>query len=374
MTVDYETLVRHLEEDATPTFGLLSSQATPTAEILGEKFKGRLDCLYSPEHGWFGTYGPGEKVPERQEHPTLKLPIRSLYCSVMRQRTDVVQERGRMVIDLPDIGVRCYTYLGTLDCVLELSCTMKKPVTVLDRPIPLGGIVDGPRRKRQYESLVAPLDVPLCHGMTQCELATYIVREKRLGMALTTIAMRDWSHSDASPWMNFAPPSPAIRSIDCAALYPATVFTEAYPSLDCDRHGALAFRVMGAPWLDALGLLDEIGDSIAKCGVGARPFRYRPAGGKYQGQELEGLLLSVEDAENFRPVSAGTYVCAALMRRHPQEFKRDSRPEWMDKLMGCQDVRLACEGAPAYDLDEMIESWRIANRRFRENEAVDLYK
>lgn len=374
MTPDYDALVRHLEADAPAPFGLLSSQATPTAEILAKRFPDRLDCLYSPEHGWFGTYGPGEKVPELQRHPALGLTIRSLYCSVMKQRTDMIPARGRMVVDLPDIGVRCYTYLGTLACLLELSASLKKPVTVFDRPIPLGGVVDGPRRQPQYESLVAPVDVPLCHGMTQCELATYVAREKRLAADLTTIAMRGFSHSDPSPWMNFTPPSPAIRSVDCAAVYPATVFTEAYPALDCDRNGPLAFRVVGAPWLDAPGLLDEVGASLGKCGMGARLFRYRPAGGRYSGQELEGLLLSVEDAEDFRPVSAGTYLCAAAMRRHPQEFRKGSRPEWMDKLMGCMDVRLACEGAPSHDLDAMVESWRTANRRFREEEAVNLYQ
>ena len=41
-------------------------------------------------------------------------------------------------------------------------------------------------------------------------------------------------------------------------MYPLTVFTEAYPAVDCDRAGALAFRVVGAPWIDQKAIIGEL--------------------------------------------------------------------------------------------------------------------
>ena len=55
--VDYEALCSHLEA-VDGLFGLVSQQASPTGGILHERFGGRLACLFSPEHGWFGL-GPG---------------------------------------------------------------------------------------------------------------------------------------------------------------------------------------------------------------------------------------------------------------------------------------------------------------------------
>ncbi len=287
--VDYAALVQHLAAAAPAPFGLLSQQATPTAPLLRRTFGNRLKCLFSPEHGWFGLAAAGEKTAS-ETHPLWRIPVHSLYGAARRPSPEMFQGLARVVVDLQDIGVRCYTYLATLKNMLEAATEAQVPVTVLDRPIPLGGTVDGPLREERFSSFVAPLDIPLCHGMTPGECATYIVREGKLAVDLTVIRMRDWSHARREPWMNFTPPSPAIRNWDCAALYPATVFTEAYPALDCDRDGPFAFRVLGAPWLDAVRLLEDIGRALPVCGLGARLLRYRPSGGLYKGQLLDGTL------------------------------------------------------------------------------------
>ncbi|MGN0853422.1 MAG: exo-beta-N-acetylmuramidase NamZ domain-containing protein [Kiritimatiellia bacterium] len=338
--VNYETLVKHLNTADQKPFGLLSQQASPTAGILNNRFGPRLARLFSPEHGWFGFADAGEKTGSTV-HPFWNIPILSLYGETRRPTPEMLDGIGRVVIDLGDIGVRCYTYLATLKNMLEAAADAQLPVTVLDRPIPLGGILDGPMREVAFASFVAPLNIPLCHGMTPGECARYIVQEEKLDLDLTVIRMRDWAHTDRAPWTNFTPPSPGIRSWDSAALYPATVFTEAYPAVDCDRQGPLAFRVLGAPWMDLAGLLDDFVDALPACGMGVRPIRYMPSGGPYAGRALNGLLLSVENPDAFYPVTAGTILFAAIQHRHGREFLENARPEWMDKLMGGPSVRNA---------------------------------
>ena len=368
--VDYEALCRHLAADGDRPFGLVSQQASPTGGILRDRFGARMACLFSPEHGWFGLAAAGEKTGH-ETHPSWGIPVHSLYGETRRPTPAMLAGLGRLVLDLQDIGVRCYTYLATLKLVLEAAAEARLPVTVLDRPIPLGGPVDGPRLVPEFASFVAPLDVPLCHGMTPGECATFIARAENLDLDLTVIRLRDWSHGVRAPWPNFVPPSPAIRSWDCAALYPATVFTEAYVSVDCDRFGALAFRVLGAPWLDAADLLAETRAHLAACGIAARTIRYRPGGGAYAGQVLDGIFLTVEQPERYRPVTAGARLFAAIRRRNPKELANDARSEWLDKLSGSPELRAAL-GDPSA-LDALLAHWREACADYSAHARVNLY-
>ena len=365
--VDYEGLCRHLADSG--PFGLVSQQASPTGSILHERLGVRLACLFSPEHGWFGLAAAGEKTGH-ETHPFWGIPVRSLYGETRRPTPEMLEGLERLVVDLQDIGVRCYTYLATLKLVLEAAAEAGLPVTVLDRPIPLGGVVDGPGLVPGFESFVAPLAVPLCHGMTPGECATFIARSEGLDLDLTVVPMLGWSHRETAPWPNFVPPSPAIRSWDCAALYPATVLTEAYVAVDCDRAGALAFRVLGAPWLDAAALLEDVRDRISECGMGGRTIRYRPASGEFAGQVLDGLMLTIERPRDYRPVTVGAHIFASILRRHPEELAKGFRPEWLDKLTGSDALRAAIASPEA--LASLLDGWGDANAAYAKR-RVDLY-
>lgn len=366
--IAYDALVRHLAAAAPAPFGLLSQQATPTATILRRAFGKRLAGLFSPEHGWYGLAAAGEKTTS-ETHPFWHIPVHSLYGAARRPSPEMFEGLARVVVDLQDIGVRCYTYLATLKNMLEAAAAAHLPVTVLDRPIPLGGVIDGPRREAAFSSFVAPLDIPLCHGMTPGECATYIAREEGLDIDLTVVRMTGWSHADRAPWANFTPPSPAIRNWDCAALYPATVFTEAYPALDCDRDGPLAFRVLGAPWLDVVHLLEDVGKALPACGLGARPLRYRPSGGPYKGQTLDGVLFSIENPNAYYPVTAEVLVLGALMRRHAGDLLEGARAPWLDKLAGTESLRAAIASNRMSDL---FGAWLDAQEPYRAA-RVNLY-
>ena len=117
-------------------FGLLTMQATSTTGRLVRLFPDRLKALYSAEHGFFGTLAAGEKAANAW-HPFWNLPIHSLYGEHRKPTPEMLEGIGRMVIDLCDIGVRCYTYLATLKNTLEACSEAGIPVTVLDRQIPM---------------------------------------------------------------------------------------------------------------------------------------------------------------------------------------------------------------------------------------------
>ena len=365
--IDYEGLADALSGDSEP-FGLLSMQASPTAAFLAERFHGRLASLFSAEHGFFGAVSAGESAADCV-HPHFGLPVHSLYGKTRTPSPEMMRGISRLVVDLRDIGTRCYTYLATLRNAMRACARDGAGVVVLDSPVPLGGVVDGPMRDEGFDSFVAPLDVPMCHGMTPGECAEWIRREEAPGADLRVVKMGGWSHADRGPWAGFVPPSPAIRSWDSAVMYPATVFTEAYPAVDCDRHGPLAFRVLGAPWLDWKALLDGVHDGLSRLGVSARPYRYSPSGGDYAGRQVDGILLSVSDAAAFRPVRAGMVVLSRILSIGGAEALRGCRPEWMDALFGGSGARLALERG---EVEALFPAWDEAAAEFSRR-APNLY-
>jgi len=365
--VNYEALKEHLQ-NTKGNFALLTQQATSTTLRLMKAFPGRCKALFSPEHGFFGDVAPGVKTPDSR-HPLFDLPIYSLYGETRRPTDEMLEGVDRMVIDLCDIGVRCYTYLATLRLTLQACADHGIPVTVLDRQIPLGGVIDGPVVRDEFLSFVAPAKIPFCHGMTPGECAMWMMEDEKLQLELDVIRLIDWSHRSRGPWPNFIPPSPAIRSWDSAVLYPMTVFSEAYPAVDVDRAGPLAFRVIGAPWMDSATLITDLAPGLDTCGIAVRPYRFRPQSGPYEGKPLEGILFSVDRPDAYYPVTAGVLIYTALSQHYGEMLEVGARPEWLDRLMGSREIRATLAGG---SLDTLFKSWIDAQEEFLKT-RVDIY-
>lgn len=319
--VAYESLISKL--DGGGPFGLLSQQTSPLGEMLHRRLPHSFKALFSAEHGYFGLAAPGEKTSSAR-HPRWRIPVFSLYGETRKPTPRMLKGLERIVIDLQDIGVRCYTYLATLKLVMEAAAEHGIETIVLDRPLPLGGVADGPMPDAAHMSFVCPAALPLCHGMTIGEEASYLAPEIP-GLRLSIVRMKGWSHTMSDPWPDFLPPSPGIKSWDSAALYPATVFTEAFPSLDTDRGGNLAFRVLGAEWMDPGRLIRAVECDLAACGVSLREYRWGA---------IAGVLLSICSLKRYRPVAAGMILLNAIRRLWPRELAVGERQEWLVKLLG----------------------------------------
>jgi len=319
--VNYRSLMARLG-DKKP-FGLLSQQISPLCDMLRERCPKQFKSIFSAEHGYFGLAAPGERTSTLR-HPRFRIPVFSLYGNTRKPTAAMLRGIERIVIDLQDIGVRCYTYLATLRLVMEAAAERDIEVVVLDRPIPLGGIVDGPMPSPDSLSFVCPAELPLCHGMTIGEEARYLANEiPRLKLSI--VRMRGWSHAVRAPWPGFLPPSPGIKSWDAAVMYPLTVFTEAFPALDTDRGGNLAFRVLGAKWIDPQRLIGDTEARMREYGVSMREWRWATA---------NGILLSVGNVRRYRPVAGGMTLLSAIGRRWPKRLSEGAQEEWLAKLMG----------------------------------------
>ncbi len=328
--------------------GLLSHQAAvcadgaSSAQALRETLGDRLVALFGPEHGFFGLAGPGEHTHSLQ-HPDWGIPVYSLYGELRKPSAEMLRGIDTLVFDLQDLGIRCYTYLGTLKLAMEACAECAVELVVADRPVPMPGLVDGPVAEPEYFSFVAPCALPMVYGMTPGETAQWLAERMDRPPRLTVVPLEGEDFSDwvrGSDWPEFIPPSPGIKSWEAARTYPATVFTEALTAVDCGRGTNMAFRVLGAPWLRAEEFCRRAVDRLGEFGLSAHPYRYTPESGQYAGQELDGIRLTIVDRRSYRPISA-SYV---LMERLVAEYGKERvlsgwRPEWLNKLYGCDEAK-----------------------------------
>ncbi len=138
-----------------------------------------VSCLCAPEHGVDGKIQAGIPVADSTQKKT-RIPIISLYGHGRKDLTpDFFDTFDLFVFHLQDAGMRHYTHVATLLYVLELASIHNKGCIVLDRPNPLGHIMEGPviekpMVKNGVASFLGSVPLPLRHGMTIGEIALFL--------------------------------------------------------------------------------------------------------------------------------------------------------------------------------------------------------
>ncbi len=323
-----------------------------TIDALNERPEWRRAALFSPEHGIRGEAQAGETVDSTTDAAT-GLPIYSLYGNTTRPTDAMLKGVEVLVYDIQDVGARTYTYISTLLEVMRAAAAHRLPVVVLDRPDPIGGDqVDGNVLDSRFASFVGPAPIAMRYGMSIGELAEFFDGELGVGCELHVVALEGWQRTmwfddTGLEWMN---PSPNIRSVDAAALYPGMVLFEG-TNLSEGRGTPRPFEWIGAPWLDP-----AVWTNLSAPGVTFTPTDRTPDSSKYAGQVCHGVSIEVVDRAQLRPMDTAVAMIAAV--GHGLQFDAST----FDGLAGTDQVRAAIEsGASA---DQVASVWQADLQRF----------
>jgi len=239
-------------------------------------------ALFAPEHGIEGTAYAGTPVGNAI-HRELQIPVYSLYGTVEKPTPEMLRDIDLMLCDIQDVGARFYAFVSTVALALEACAENGLPFVLLDRPNPIGGIeCDGPVRDPSLKSLVGWMPVPIVHGMTIGELVAMCHGEGWLANGVRTdlhiVQLSGWTRSmwydeTGVPWI---PPSPNMRRLSTAILYPGTCLFEATSASE-GRGTGLAFELIGAPWLNADAVLGRL-KQFHLPGVSFRKEQFVPRG------------------------------------------------------------------------------------------------
>jgi len=273
----------------------VDSRGISFIDILVATGRTKLIALYAPEHGIDGTARAGAWV-DSYIHPRYDIPVYSLYGSTRMPTYEMLLKIEVLLFDIQDIGARSYTYMSTLQYCLVAAEKYNKPLIVLDRPNPLGGIiVDGPVLEDPFKSFMGVDNLPMAHGMTAGELARFFNRH--IGADLTVIPMegyhRDMTFYDTG--LPFVPTSPNIPDLNSLYGYMATGLGEGTGVFQADK-----FRWIGGKGLDAIRFA-ELLNGAGLPGVLFVPEVRGTAGGVH---------LEIRDPSCFNPAKSGIYALA----------------------------------------------------------------
>jgi uncharacterized protein YbbC (DUF1343 family)/CubicO group peptidase (beta-lactamase class C family) len=273
----------------------------------------KIVALFSPEHGISGTQDQPDVANTKD--PASGLPVFSLFQGSDRRMTPAMLDGiDALAFDIQDAGARFYTYSCTMLYSMQEAARKRLPFFLLDRPNPITGVhVEGPILDRDLESFVGCMEIPVRHGMTFGELANMVNGEQRLGLDLHVVPMRgwdrgDWFDSTGLAWVN---PSPNLRSLNAAVLYPALAMLEASKNYSVGRGTDAPFEQIGADWIRGRELAAFLNGRFVP-GVRAYPARFTPSSSNFAGQPIDGVRFVVTDRDAFDSARLGLELAYAF--------------------------------------------------------------
>lgn len=306
----------------------------------------RVVKLFSPEHGFRGAADAGAHVANGKDAKT-GLEIISLYGSNKKIKPEQLKDVDILIYDLQDVGARFYTYISTLQYALEACAEQGRQMIILDRPNPLGNVVDGPVLEQGQSSFVGLQPIPIMYGLSPGEYANMLIGEgwiKAKHLDLTVIANKHYTHS--TPYTLPVSPSPNLKTREAITLYPSLCLFEG-TVVSVGRGTAAPFTMFGHP--------DLKGYSYS--------FVPKPMPGAstplLQGQRCYGRDLKYDAAGDISAKASTTYQLSYLLEAY--KSYKGSKPffnNFFNKLAG--NTALQAQIKAGSSESEIRKSWEPA--------------
>ena len=292
----------------------VNSRGISTVDVLRRTSQVDLVALFGPEHGIYGNEKAAVPVDDKIDQNT-GLPVYSLYGKFRKPTANMLSKIDCLVIDLQDVGVRCYTYISCMRYAMEACFEEGVQVVVLDRPNPLGGVkMAGPLIDEKWMSYVGAFPMPFVHAMTIGEIALWSKKESgilkisekaRKAGQLAIVPMRNWNRSMTWPrtGLKWIPTSPNIPSLDAVAGYPMTGLGA---QLGKFKHGigtSQPFRFLTFEGKTS----DQLKQALDSLEIGGLSFQIKSLQNS-SGKKIEGVYIVLKDWESWRPTELAFYM------------------------------------------------------------------
>lgn len=340
----------------------------------------RLKALFGPQQGIFETQQANMVEWEGTGNNRYGIPIYSLYGKTRKPTLEMLKGIEVFVIDLQDIGAKGYTFISTLYYVMEAAMENDIEVMVLDRPNPLGRLVEGPITDERFKSFVGIHNIPMRHGLTMAEMALLFQKEVFTECRLKILKMQRWRSSALyidlnRPWIPITPNIPAFQSALC---FPGMELLEG-TNISEGRGTTKPFEQCGAPFIDPYKLAKKISGKRT-LGAFYRPVSFSPTFDKWKDMDCYGVFVHITNPWKFLSVKSALEIIITIASLNQQEFKFTDPPyeyeqqlKPFDILVGTDNVRKDIENGLSYD--QIEKRWKDDIQAYRKRiEPVLLYK
>lgn len=328
-----------------------------------------IGAIFVPEHGFYGNYERGRSISDSVIN---KIPLYSLHGKIKKPTKDMLSNVDMIIYDLQDLGVRFYTYVSTLYYVLEAAAETNTPVIVLDRPNPNANAnVDGPIPEESYKSFLGLTKIPITYAMTAGELSLLYFHEfishSYADSLLTVIKMQNWIRDMSwdGTGIEWIPPSPNIPDKETAIVYPGTCFLEG-TNISEGRGTGKPFLQIGAPFISSEELLNEMERfndgtyGLSSISFSPKSLHGKAENPKYENKNCSGVLIKINNYENFNAVRFGVNLIYVLHKLYPKSFRFIN--EHFDKLAGTDRLRILLQENKTPE--SIFDSWKDDLKKF----------
>lgn len=319
--------------DATLTLGVERLSA-----VFGERFA----KIFGPQHGFVTDVQDNMVETHDFKHPYFGRVVHSLYGETRIPTDKMLEGLETIVVDLQDVGTRVYTYISTLNLLMEKCAQKGIRVVVLDRPNPArADIIEGAVLDLKWKSFVGQLPIPQRHGLTMGEVALFIRDVMQVKCDTHVITMNGYKRNmlwedTGRHWVN---PSPNLSTSHSCLVFPGTVLFEG-TKLSEGRGTTRALEVVGSPNIEAFGLLAKIDDQLKKWnfkGITLRPLAFWPTFQKHQGKSCGGFHIHVTDSAKAQSWRMGQFLLRIFKEHMGDQF------HWQDAAYEYEFDRLAID-------------------------------
>jgi uncharacterized protein YbbC (DUF1343 family) len=197
------------------------------------------------------------------------------------------------------------------------------------------------------------------------ELAKMFNIERGINAKLTVVPREgwqrgDWFDSTGLTWVN---PSPNLRSVTEAALYPGVAMIEG-TNVSVGRGTDSPFELLGAPWMKSRELASYL-NARGIAGVRFVPITFTPTSAVYSGQTCEGVNVLLTDRNGLDAPELGIELASALHKLYPADFKMDRMQDLLvnqgvyDALVEGRDPRRI-----AQDWQEELNKFQLMRKKY----------
>ncbi len=256
-----------------------------------------IKAILVPEHGLDGTIPAGKDVHDTFDQKT-RIPIISLYKNKQTKKEgakNIQQQLDVIIFDIQDSGTRHYTYISTMLESLNLACKFGLTYVILDRPNPLGHLMEGPLVEPKLKSFVSIAPIPLRHAMTIGELGRYFNKHILTKPAkLEVVPMKGYKRNFGLQDIPFTMLSPNIASRESCYGYSFLGLLSAINPFDVGLKTDSAFQIILLPEKITLSpkKWQEFNNILKKYGIlGTAYKRYHIKNQQY----YSGIKLKIND-------------------------------------------------------------------------------
>ncbi len=306
--------------------------------------------IFTPEHGFRGVADAGEQLNNYVDSST-GLPVISLYGKIKKPKPEHLEGVNTVIFDIQDVGTRFYTYISTMQYVMEACAENDVEFVVFDRPNPNGFYIDGPILDLEFKSFIGMHPVPIVHGLTIAEYARMINGEgwlnNNIRCKLTCIPCENYDHNKAYELP--IKPSPNLPNMLSIYLYPSLCLFEG-TIMSVGRGTDFPFQVFGHP-----AYVNETFSFTPESNEGA-------SNPKYSGIECKGVDL--RDIEyRFFWQERRIILDWLIEAYNNMKGKGDFFNSYFSKLSGTQELQKQIESGVSPE--EIYKTWEAGLKEYK---------